>query len=70
LQSRNRCALTRRFVADLVDEIVVVSEQSIEEAIGLGAEIEKTILEGAGAAGSPPCSSTAGCSATRTSPWS
>jgi threonine dehydratase len=44
-------ALTRRFVADLVDEIVVVSEQSIEEAIGLGAEIEKTILEGAGAAG-------------------
>ncbi|MEA3082253.1 MAG: threonine dehydratase [Sphingomonadales bacterium] len=44
-------ALTRHFVADLVDEIVVVSEQSIEEAIGLGAEIEKTILEGAGAAG-------------------
>ncbi len=44
-------ALTRRFVAELVDEIVVVSEQSIEEAIGLGAEIEKTILEGAGAAG-------------------
>jgi threonine dehydratase len=43
--------LTRRVVADLVDEIVVVSEQSIEEAIGLGAEIEKTILEGAGAAG-------------------
>jgi threonine dehydratase len=43
--------LTRRIVADLVDEIVVVSEQSIEEAIGLGAEIEKTILEGAGAAG-------------------
>jgi threonine dehydratase len=44
-------ALTRRFVADLVDEIVLVSEQTIEEAIGLGAEIEKTILEGAGAAG-------------------
>jgi threonine dehydratase len=43
--------LTRRFVAELVDEIVVVSEQRIEEAIALGAEIEKTILEGAGAAG-------------------
>ncbi len=44
-------ALTRQIVAELVDEIVVVSEQRIEEAIGLGAEIEKTILEGAGAAG-------------------
>ncbi len=44
-------ALTRRFVAELVDEIVVVSERRIEEAIALGAEIEKTILEGAGAAG-------------------
>lgn len=43
--------MTRRFVAELVDEIVVVSEQRIEEAIALGAEIEKTILEGAGAAG-------------------
>ena len=43
--------LTRRIVADLVDEILVVSEQRIEEAIALGAEIEKTILEGAGAAG-------------------
>ncbi len=43
--------MTRRLVAELVDEILVVSEQSIEEAIGLGAEIEKTILEGAGAAG-------------------
>ena len=43
--------LTRAFVADLVDDIVVVSEQRIEEGIALGAEIEKTILEGAGAAG-------------------
>lgn len=43
--------LTRTIVAELVDEIVVVSEQHIEEAIALGAEIEKTILEGAGAAG-------------------
>jgi threonine dehydratase len=44
-------ALTRRIVAELVDDIVVVSEQRVEEAIALGAEIEKTMLEGAGAAG-------------------
>jgi threonine dehydratase len=42
--------LTRTIVSELVDDIVVVSEQRIEEAIALGAEIEKTILEGAGAA--------------------
>jgi len=42
--------LTRHIVAALVDEILVVSEQRIEEAIALGAEIEKTTLEGAGAA--------------------
>jgi threonine dehydratase len=43
--------LTRVIIDALVDDIVVVSEQRIEEAIALGAEIEKTILEGAGAAG-------------------
>jgi threonine dehydratase len=43
--------LTRNIVGELVDDIVVVPEQRIEEAIALGAEIEKTILEGAGAAG-------------------
>ena len=43
--------LTRTLVDALVDDIVVVSEQRIEEAVDLGAEIEKTILEGAGAAG-------------------
>jgi threonine dehydratase len=43
--------LTRVIVDALVDDIVVVSEQRIEEAIALGAEIEKTMLEGAGAAG-------------------
>jgi threonine dehydratase len=43
--------LTCSIVGELVDDIVVVSEQRIEEAIALGAEIEKTILEGAGAAG-------------------
>ena len=43
--------LTRTIVTELVDDILVVTEQRIEEAIALGAEIEKTILEGAGAAG-------------------
>jgi threonine dehydratase len=43
--------LTRSIVGELVDDIVVVSEQRIEEAIALGVEIEKTIIEGAGAAG-------------------
>lgn len=42
--------LTRDIVRELVDDIVVVPEQSIEEAIALAAEIEKTVLEGAGAA--------------------
>jgi threonine dehydratase len=42
--------LTRSIVTEVVDDILVVSEQRIEEAIALGAEIEKTILEGAGAA--------------------
>src|SRR5207244_5052998 len=42
--------LTRGIVNELVDDILVVSEQRIEEAIALGAEIEKTILEGAGGA--------------------
>jgi len=43
--------LTQAIVRELVDDIVVVSEQGIEEAIALGVEIEKTVLEGAGAAG-------------------
>lgn len=43
--------LTREIVAELVDDIVVVSEQRIEEAIALAVEIEKTVVEGAGAAG-------------------
>jgi threonine dehydratase len=42
--------LTREIVRELVDHIVVVSEQRIEEAVALGIEIEKTVLEGAGAA--------------------
>jgi threonine dehydratase len=43
--------LTCAIVDALVDEVLVVPERRIEEAIALGAEIEKTILEGAGAVG-------------------
>jgi threonine dehydratase len=42
--------LTREIVRDLVSEIMVVSEEGIEEAIALYAEIEKSVVEGAGAA--------------------
>jgi threonine dehydratase len=43
-------SLTRAIVADLVHDIIVVSEQHIEEAIALFVDIEKTVVEGAGAA--------------------
>src|SRR5262249_26329333 len=43
--------LTREFVRSLVDDLVVVSEQSIERALALALEIEKVVVEGAGAAG-------------------
>jgi len=43
--------LTRRIVEATVDELLVVDEQSIEAAVALAAEIEKTVVEGAGAAG-------------------
>jgi threonine dehydratase len=43
--------LTREIVAELVDDVLVVSEQTIEEALALAIEIEKTVVEGAGAAG-------------------
>jgi threonine dehydratase len=42
--------LTREIVAALVDDMLVVSEQAIEEAVALAAEIEKSVVEGAGAA--------------------
>lgn len=42
--------LTREIVNELVDEIVVVSEERIEEATALFVEIEKSVVEGAGAA--------------------
>jgi threonine dehydratase len=43
-------ALTRTIVEELVDDLVLASEQRIEEAIALFVEIEKTVVEGAGAA--------------------
>ena len=43
--------LTREHVAALVDDICVVRESRIEEAIALLLQVEKTLCEGAGAAG-------------------
>lgn len=43
--------LTRRIAADYVDEILVVEEAAIERAIALLQSVEKTVCEGAGAAG-------------------
>jgi threonine dehydratase len=43
--------LTAQIVEALVDEILLVSERSLEEAVSLLLQIEKTVAEGAGAAG-------------------
>jgi len=43
--------ITREIVRQVVDDIVLVSEGDIEHAILLLLEIEKTVVEGAGAAG-------------------
>ena len=43
--------ITRRIVADRVDDMVLVDEGDIEQAIVMLLEIEKTLVEGAGAAG-------------------
>ncbi len=43
--------LTREYVASLVDDIVLVSESDLERAVALLITIEKTVVEGAGAAG-------------------
>lgn len=43
--------ITRHIVEQYVDEIVIVDEDTIEEAIALLLNIEKTLCEGAGAAG-------------------
>jgi threonine dehydratase len=42
--------LTLEIVRALVDDVIVVSEQHIEAAVSLAAEIEKTVVEGAAAA--------------------
>ena len=43
--------ITQQIVRRLVDDIVLVSEQEIERAVSLLINIEKTVVEGAGAAG-------------------
>jgi len=44
-------AITSRMVRELVDEILLVSERSLEHAVSLLLQIEKSVVEGAGAAG-------------------
>lgn len=43
--------ITARLVGEYVDDMIVVDEAMIEEAVALLLEIEKTLCEGAGAAG-------------------
>src|SRR3546814_15987037 len=43
--------LTRKFVQALADDIVLVSERYLEQAVSLLLQIEKPVKEGAGAAG-------------------
>jgi threonine dehydratase len=43
--------ITSMMVRELVDEIVLVSERSLEQAVSLLLQIEKSVVEGAGAAG-------------------
>ncbi|WP_342251583.1 threonine ammonia-lyase [Sphingomonas sp. OTU376] len=43
--------ITARLVEALVDDIVLVSERRLEESVSLLLQIEKTVVEGAGAAG-------------------
>lgn len=42
---------TQKIVKDMVDDILIIPETSIEEAIVLMMEIEKVVIEGAGATG-------------------
>ncbi|MBO9499327.1 MAG: threonine ammonia-lyase [Novosphingobium sp.] len=44
-------AFTAKVLEGLVDEIVLVDEQALERAVALLLQIEKTVVEGAGAAG-------------------
>ncbi len=43
--------ITSAMVEELVDDIVLVGERNLEEAVSLLLQIEKTVVEGAGAAG-------------------
>ena len=43
--------LTRQIICQHVDDIVLVSEEALERAVSLLLDIEKTVVEGAGAAG-------------------
>jgi len=43
--------LTSRILADLANEVVLVSERDLERAVAMLVGIEKTVVEGAGAAG-------------------
>ena len=43
--------VTSKMIAELVDDIVLVGERNLEEAVSLLLQIEKTVVEGAGAAG-------------------
>lgn len=42
---------TRQIIAELVDEILLVDEAALENAVSLLLQIEKTVVEGAGSAG-------------------
>ncbi|NBW75967.1 MAG: threonine ammonia-lyase [Sphingomonadaceae bacterium] len=44
-------AFTSKILADLLDDLVLVSEGRMESALALLVQIEKTVVEGAGAAG-------------------
>jgi threonine dehydratase len=44
-------AFTSRIVRQVVDDIVLVRESDLEKAVSLLLQIEKTVVEGAGAAG-------------------
>ena len=48
---RDPGVFTSRLLADLLDDFVLVSESQLEHALALLLQIEKTVVEGAGAAG-------------------
>ncbi len=48
---RDPGSITARIVEALVDDVMLVTERSLEEAVSLILQIEKTVVEGAGASG-------------------